>query len=192
MAKHLNGRAAHGKSPGASASRAVSADSGDTAQWKSPDGVVQIANRSELLFWARPRAAQGLVRSLPVRRRRHLRRCWANGRHEACVRVDLLAHGLKHVRDVAFVQGYADPVLAVLCEPEQTWSGRLAYSMHTCTVTALQPSSCAKKTASHSASTSAGVASPQPPRSAKGPTAVYRPRPSYCPRPGRPRDAGGT
>ena len=35
--------------------------SNPAAFFTDTDGVVQIANRSELLFWARPRAAQGLV-----------------------------------------------------------------------------------------------------------------------------------
>ena len=56
----------------------------------------------------------------------------------ACSRVDLSPLALNHVRDLAFVEGYAEPVLAVLCEPLQTWSGRLAFLSDTCTLSALQ------------------------------------------------------
>ena len=56
----------------------------------------------------------------------------------ACKRIDLGALGLVHVRDVAFVEGYAEPVLGVLCEPEQTWSGRLAFKNDTVTLACLQ------------------------------------------------------
>ena len=60
----------------------------------------------------------------------------------SCARLDLLSHGLRHVRDIAFLHGYAEPALAVLCEPSQTWSGRLAWSSHTCLVSAWQLSTC--------------------------------------------------
>lgn len=53
-------------------------------------------------------------------------------------RLNLHTVGLKHARDLAFLDGYAEPVLAVLCEPEQTWSGRLAFLSDTCIVRAMQ------------------------------------------------------
>ena len=65
----------------------------------------------------------------------------ATVRTPACSRVDLSPLALNHVRDLAFVEGYAEPVLAVLCEPLQTWSGRLAFLANTCTLAALQLSS---------------------------------------------------
>ena len=56
----------------------------------------------------------------------------------ACKRIDLGSLGLVHVRDVAFLEGYAEPVLGVLCEPEQTWSGRLAFKNDTVSLACLQ------------------------------------------------------
>ena len=58
-----------------------------------------------------------------------------------CSRVELPSLNLKHVRDLAFIEGYSEPVLGVLCEPMQTWSGRLAFLTNTCTLAALQLSS---------------------------------------------------
>ena len=51
--------------------------------------------------------------------------------------VDLEDIGYKNARDVAFLEGYHDPMLAVLHENERTWAGRVAVVHHTASITTI-------------------------------------------------------
>eukprot|EP01028_Stygiella_incarcerata_P006774 TRINITY_DN275_c0_g1_i1.p1 TRINITY_DN275_c0_g1~~TRINITY_DN275_c0_g1_i1.p1 ORF type:complete len:1527 (-),score=446.86 TRINITY_DN275_c0_g1_i1:1816-6039(-) len=51
--------------------------------------------------------------------------------------VDLTMYGIRHVRALCYLHGYADPTVLVLHERDPTWSGRLSERKDTCVLSAL-------------------------------------------------------
>ena len=59
--------------------------------------------------------------------------------------VPLAAVSAQNTRDLCFLHGHAGPTLALLCEPQQTWAGRLTTKANTCCLIVLAVDMAAKK-----------------------------------------------
>ncbi|CAK9186322.1 unnamed protein product [Ilex paraguariensis] len=60
-----------------------------------------------------------------------------SSRIESSYIINLRDLDMKHVKDFIFVNGYIEPVMAILHEREVTWAGRVLWKHHTCMISAL-------------------------------------------------------
>lgn len=68
-----------------------------------------------------------------------------SARVESSYIISLRDLGMKHVKDFIFVHGYIEPVMVILHERELTWSGRISWKHHTCSISALSISTTLKQ-----------------------------------------------
>ncbi|KAE9617217.1 putative cleavage/polyadenylation specificity factor, A subunit [Lupinus albus] len=66
-------------------------------------------------------------------------------RIESSYMISLRDLDMRHVKDFTFVHGYIEPVMVILHERELTWSGRVSWKHHTCTISALSISTTLKQ-----------------------------------------------